>query len=72
MSHTACFEYQTACLRNGHEVADNLGVSDCDGSTTLNLVAEAWNNRSVRTQYIAKSGGDKLRLSSLFHNFFGQ
>ena len=60
VAHTSGFKHQTACLGNGHKVANNIAVSDGHGAAGSNLLAKQRNHRTVAAKDIAKSGGDKL------------
>ena len=60
IAHSCGLHHQPASLRNGHKEAVNLGVGYGYRTTLLNLLAEVWNNATVATQHIAKSGGYEL------------
>ena len=51
---------QTDCLRNRHKVADDIRMSDSDRTSLGNLSAEDWYDRTIGTEDIAKSNGDKF------------
>ena len=60
-----CLEHQFAGLGDEHEVTDDIRMGDGDRSTVLDLLLEEGDHRTVGTQHIAESGGDKL--SHTFH-----
>ena len=62
VAHAAGFEHQRASLVDGHKVANDVLVGDCYRTTLLNLTAEDRDYRTVRTEHVAKSGGDELRV----------
>lgn len=59
-THSAGFENKLTCLRNEHEVADNVRMGDSNGPALLNLLFKKRNNGTIATQDIAETSGDKL------------
>ena len=47
LAHGACFEYKAASLGDKHEVADDVGMGDLDGTALLDLLAEDWDDRTI-------------------------
>ena len=65
VTHTASLKHKATSLWNGHEVANDVAVSDGDRSTLCNLSAENRNHRAVAAEHIAKASGDELGFLTL-------
>lgn len=61
--HRGGLHHQPAGLRNRHEEARNVGVRHRNRTALGDLLAEARNYRTVRTQHVAETRRDELRLA---------
>ena len=56
----AGLEHKTAGFGNKHEVANNIGIGNGNGTAVPDLALENGNYRAVAAQNIAETGSDKL------------
>ena len=68
IGHDSGFHDETAGLGDGHEEAGDLGMSDSEGASLGNLLAEARDDGAVGTEDISKSCSNEF----CFYNFVGQ
>lgn len=60
MSHGTSFEYETASLRDEHEVAYDVRMGDLDRTAFLDLLTENRNDTSVGAEDVTEACGDEL------------
>lgn len=53
------------CLRNGHEIADDVLMRDRHGAARFDLLLEQRNDGTIRSQHIAKAHGDEFCVLAL-------
>lgn len=70
--HRGSLHYQTTGLRNRHEEARDVGVRNRNRTALGYLLAEARDHRAVRTQHVAETRSDELRLALHLAGLDGQ
>ena len=68
--HCRSFHHEAAGLRDGHEEACDLRMSNCHRTSLCNLLTEAWDHGAVGAEDVTEASGDKAGLScflALFH-----
>ncbi len=60
MAHGACLEDEFAGFGDEHEVADDIGMGDGDGTAFLDLLTEEGDDGAVGAEDVAEAGGDEL------------
>ena len=60
LAHGACFEHKTTSLWDEHEVANDVGMGDLDGTAFLDLLTEDRNDTSVGAEDVAEACGNEL------------
>ena len=70
--HRGGLHHQPAGLRNRHEEARDVGVRYRYRAALGDLLAEARDHRTVRSQYVAETRGDELRLALHLAGLDGQ
>ncbi|EJW89386.1 hypothetical protein EVA_22504 [gut metagenome] len=60
LAHRTRFKHQLTGLGNKHEITDNVGMCNRNRSTRLYLTSENRNDRTIRTQHVAKTCSNKL------------
>ena len=64
LGESARLEHQTHRLRYGHEVTDDIGVGDGDGTAVLDLLLKERNDRTVGAEHVAEAHRGELRLAA--------
>ena len=69
-AHDACLENEFTGLGDEHEVANDVGIGDGDGTAFLDLTFKERNDGTIGTQHIAETSGDELTGSLTKRGWF--
>ena len=73
ISHASGFKHQTTGFGDSHKIAYNFRMRHSHRASTLYLIAETRNHRTIRTQHITKTRSDELSdMSALCQQFLCQ